>query len=506
MIIDVWGNAFHGLCTDGVLTLSNSDQMPYPQPENGNCSVIKFDGQPAVSLPTELQADLTSKGMEFRNYALISGYQIAGVSVPYSFIHRDDLGNRWGVDISTLTIQNNQLSGNLTLTRFGDFVETGVVPIAATQDVAVSLADCGQSSPVLTGNDEFDELTNLRLVFASAHPSGNECVLTIEGKFDQAPASLNGWAPLGFILLDISGGATLACAASVYINRADAIGVHSDVITNTYQNEIWYFDSPSQSWTTTAPAPDDIGFTATFQTGDYDLVASLTNRVLNVIYDSAGVKKRLHFSCNYSDDGTIASPSLTGEIVSSSFTGDSSGYAMLELAGNELRLDASGTGSGTVSADFIAGEGIYYDSQATLDATIDSDVTSSTSTNRFLETASSDLFTGSATSFGASILLFYKGIFAHKADIEFNSYAASGSDIERTQLRYTKRTDQLYSFNQTKIDVSQQSSYYNFGVLSPISFDATVYSIASGSSDQYATYEPMSGQIVWNSNVPVCFV
>jgi len=507
VVVDFWGNAFHGLCTNGVLMLSNSDQMAYPQPYNGNCSVIKFDGQPAVVLPVDLQNELTAQGMEFRNYALISGYQIAGVSVPYSFIHRDDLGKRWGVDISGLSISGNSLSGDMVFTRFGRFVGEGAFPPAEVQTVPVTLLDCGQSSPVLTGNDEFDVLTNLRVAFSSAHPSGNECVLVIEGRHGQLPASSYGWAPLGFILLEISGGATLACNASVHINRASTIGVYSEVTTDNIQDDQWYYDSPNQTWVSIAPAnPDDIGLAATFKTGAFDLTYSLINRVINVTYDSIGNKINTNLTFSYTENSTTLPPVAAGKDIYSSYSGSATAYAALEMAGNELRIDATGSGSGLVGLDFVDGEGFYYDSAGNVNSNIEGDALTKAVSNRFLQINPTVVLAGPVSSISLTAFTSYSRIFSHKSDIEFYTFAASANEIERNRLLCNKLTDQLHGFSQTKIDALGSEFYYNFGILSPVSFDDAIHSIPTKYANPYATYEPITGQIVWNSDVPVCFV
>lgn len=506
MKINVWGNAFHGLCTNGMLALANGDQMAYPQPESGSCSVIKFDGQPEVVLPVDLQNELTSRGMEFRNYALMSGNQIAGVGMPYSFIHRDDTGKRWGVDISDLSIQNNELSGNLALTHFGHFVETSPAPVLESQLISVQLSDCGQSSPVLTGNNESDILTSLRLVFASAHPSGNECVLTIEGKFDRTPASYNGWTPLGFILLEISGGEKLACNASIYINRANTIGVYSEEIGDNIQDDIWNYDTPNQEWTQQAIPPDDVGLVAIFKVGMFDLSYSLINRVINITYDSSGNKINTNFSFSYTENSTTLLPVAAGKDIYSSYSGSATAYAALEMAGNELRIDATGSGSGSVGLDFVDGEGFYYDSNGNVNSNIEGDALAKAVSNRFLQTNAIAVLAGPVSSISLTAFTNYSRIFAHKSDIEFYTLAASANEIERNRLLCNKLTDQLQGFSQTKIDTLGSEFYYNFGILSPVSFDDAIHLIPTKYANQYATYDPITGQIVWNSNVPVCFV
>lgn len=77
--VNLLGTPYHGLWRSGAITLPNgSSKSVSVVPLNGASVLIRVPGQPAVSRTTpELAADFTA-GMEWRNYALLSGGYYGG--------------------------------------------------------------------------------------------------------------------------------------------------------------------------------------------------------------------------------------------------------------------------------------------------------------------------------------------------------------------------------------------------------------------------------------------
>ena len=90
---------------------------------------------------------------------------------------------------------------------------------------------------------------------------------------------------------------------------------------------------------------------------------------------------------------------------------------------------------------------------------------------------------------------------------EFLSFVAEApSETALNKLTFRQVTRQLVSYDLEKEDVSQMSTHHKYGILSPVSADNSVINLANKNDNPYATFNPISGQIVWNKPLPVCFV
>lgn len=121
------GHPWHGLCTDGTLSLPNADTMAYPQPSGGDCFKLAVPGFTATERTAAQLAADEAAGHEWLPYALVSGdsstetgLQVYGYPLgQMCWIWAVSPTEKWRVDASALAVAAGTLSGALTLTEFG---------------------------------------------------------------------------------------------------------------------------------------------------------------------------------------------------------------------------------------------------------------------------------------------------------------------------------------------------------------------------------------------------
>lgn len=91
-----YGNPYHGLVTQGVLTLPNTDTINLDV-MTGPSHEVRVPGQPSVTRNTAQQTSDTANGREWRNYGLIANNHINGVPFDFanSWLYIDGAGEIW---------------------------------------------------------------------------------------------------------------------------------------------------------------------------------------------------------------------------------------------------------------------------------------------------------------------------------------------------------------------------------------------------------------------------
>lgn len=122
------GQPYHGLYKSGTITLPNGTTKAAPTPANGGVVLIRVPGMPAVTRTApEIVAD-TAAGLEWRNYALISGGYYGGLGPLYSnisyahVIFVDAANVRWLMKLTTDMYLINYMT--VQLKRIGH-IDTG---------------------------------------------------------------------------------------------------------------------------------------------------------------------------------------------------------------------------------------------------------------------------------------------------------------------------------------------------------------------------------------------
>lgn len=255
----VFGCPYHGLVQGGELLLPNEETISYPQPEMrtypytcGETHLIAIPGAPGAQRSEEQQAEDSAQGWQWLDKAILAGgrQQLHGTNVN-GWVYVDPNGDRWRVvhpftgavfDITA------PYSANLSLHRFGVF---GGEP--ATHSRPMSLSDWGQSTP------DLGTLSNVRLRLESVSSDGTAAIIMI---YVDAPGSSLPFyrAPLGFLLLEISGAAeTATVSLSVLRTRAQTVG---EVQNDTTSTPAFYYNCLVHDYSTNEVGgfPDCTGY------------------------------------------------------------------------------------------------------------------------------------------------------------------------------------------------------------------------------------------------------
>jgi hypothetical protein len=82
---NLFGLPYHGLVTNGTLTLPNNEQLTYPGITNGDTQLVAVPNLPSVTRTLEQKASDQINGFEWRNKAIIANNHLGVV----------DLGDNW---------------------------------------------------------------------------------------------------------------------------------------------------------------------------------------------------------------------------------------------------------------------------------------------------------------------------------------------------------------------------------------------------------------------------
>ncbi|MDO9596742.1 MAG: hypothetical protein Q7J47_03380 [Azoarcus sp.] len=225
----IWGRPWHGLVSGGVLTLPNGSTMAHPQPagtadQAGAAYRVAVPGTPAVFRTTEQLADDTAAGRQWRSVATLSGsrMQLYGQHLD-GWIYVDPAGARWLVKTGTLLTAavalGASITATITLTRFGDF---SAAPLVVTR--TVTLADPGQGAPIQAISGA--ALETYWVMLCDLSPQGDRAALMMHALRFSADAETDNYTryPLGYIELALTGaGSSPTVTLSVLRTRAQTI-------------------------------------------------------------------------------------------------------------------------------------------------------------------------------------------------------------------------------------------------------------------------------------------
>lgn len=132
----VWGWPWHGQCIGGSISLPNGGTKAMTQPGDGATWLYDL-GLPEITRTVAQQAEDTANGYEWRNYALISGGTVNGVSLgANAFIHVDEGGKAWLITpvftFPEYSLQRVRIT--LSIVRFGMFGEGEKTPVSKVID------------------------------------------------------------------------------------------------------------------------------------------------------------------------------------------------------------------------------------------------------------------------------------------------------------------------------------------------------------------------------------
>lgn len=239
-----WGHPWHGIVrrsgSSGTGTLTrdiDGGTMAYRQPSNGH-TVIYAPGRPSV---TPTAAELTA-GIEFRNYAIISGDQFYGKRAASILrcITQDDLGQPWGVRVSTIDTSTPLAGGSVTLEiRSLLLANSGQPDPPAMQTLNITVASWGQDDATYWLTGPYGEAL-LRAEFCDASRDGRSVLLmlynppppSIGGAIQAVPSNASAQTgsttmryPCGWVRIDLAAvDGIFSGTASVAIPRSAALG------------------------------------------------------------------------------------------------------------------------------------------------------------------------------------------------------------------------------------------------------------------------------------------
>lgn len=511
MPLKAWGTCFHGLVTNGQLSLPSGALISYPQPDGGECRIIDLPIKGVDNLTTQEKSDLlVNNDVEFLDYEIASGakMQIAGVATGVDFVYQSPDGKSWGVDTSGISVNGASASGFITLQRLDDFqLDTAAAPPAATYTVPVSLADIGQSAPVILASDTTTPISADMQDFESFKPDGSECIIRLSGQFNVIPEINFGVATLGFLKLMVSGTeASFAATLSVDKNRLQTLGSVSETLA-TRSNDNWnlyrsFVDDPQQIWVELGDSPPsenytDVGGISTYKSGFTDS-RSISNKLISVQYDKDGNKVYYHLNANWQNvqthSGFSSTAWSTGNDSVGSFSSSGASTFSITLDNGVDTITLSGSGNKTVSESAVmngGGSGIVVTNSKTWDRTFDGDFTSKNDSSITTNEVSAQIL-----SFNTD----YLGLFASSFELLESQVSFTGSDVDYRAIEVLDELISGFVILAESNGVGVASASGTSRVLTPISKDDT-----AGVSIDNVTYHPVTGQIVKSPGL-VCFV
>lgn len=518
--VGVWGHPWHGLVTDGVLTLPNAATMPYSAATApGEADVIAFQvpGTPAVARTPEQVAADAAAGRQWLDYALISGRdprrlygQAIGGSGSWLYAAPD--GSRWRVTIAGVPGTKNLTApwlATLTCERFGAI---GAEP--ESHDLTATLADWQQAIPGHAGGDYmlsgYGVFTAAPVSVDDVRPDGSAALLAIWVDLSDEP-----WAqdvpgvrnplrrdPIGYVEITLSGtpGVDAAAAIAVRYSRAATLGTFTSTTVSSVT--VWYHDGSGDSPAHGTWGATPNGFTdASADVGSFSGSGALVGRILAAGYDAAGALQTITLDHEYTaaatypmpPDGTTSisrtnSYSSTGSVTLSGPAGDI-GFELSEDATQIDSYTGSVTGPSSMSSsstvDTVAGPetGGYTKIDDHADDSPFLHMSSGTPTDFSLEYSDADgsvLFFTSVANIGLPAFRVYAAI---------TRYSATAVDLT---LAITNVAG---------------TAYDRWHYLGAVSLQATVPAIITSTEQlPYGTAHPITGEIVRASAVPVCWV
>lgn len=508
----VFGLSKHSLVTNGSLTLPNGDVVSYPQPSNGDCALIKFDDTPPVNLSSNAASVLAEQGRELRDYALMSGDGIAGVSIPDSFIYKSPNGKRWRVDVSGLIIQSNAVSGNVVFTQFGQFQKDPPSEVAPTFNVAVNLADAGQSTPAIVENGETMNPTVFEL--QSFAPNGKECTLVIKGQFFGSPQNAYEQTPIGFISLAISGDENgFVVAPSVYKNRAETIGIFTaSSVDNTTPDEwsMYSLDPNGASWTQDPYNNNLHDLHVILSVGTFTYTDNFDNRILSVVYDELSNKIPVVFSYSYQKISAYTAGSASGVVLSANSSSTADFSIKITIGAVVLEMLSSGTSDVPFDYTYISpASGTVRNTTQTISTTVNGDINNAVFQNTTGALPVSGTYgsatTESLTGAGFGVV---NHLYDHTKMVTTSTATEVSSDILYNEIRFYELTKYLFGFKAKKEANGGAITYHRYNAINAAGKSSGI-AINDGVTEDttsHATHNPKTGEIVINSAEPVCFV
>lgn len=517
VIVARWGNPWHGLVSGGEL-----NGATWAQPTRGDTYIIQPPGQPAVSTPP---AESTL-GMEWRNYALLSGYnhQLYGQNIgATAWIYIASDGTAWRVNAASLLNTDHTLSSalsvSITLDRFGVFGGTpastsAIVTLADWQQVAAPLlpADAGVYSvaDITVGQLRLHDLTPdgrraiLMLVAPTPDYYYNVDDLGSAGNHTNANVA----RPLGFYELTISdtvsgGDITPAANLTILANRETTIGIAASSTAQTettVTGEVYEYPDLSavicatmehrngiRSWTIS----DRIiaywyqGSTATPVTMDIDWSQSATG--------SATLGLTCSKSQSYTDTITTTIYGPHGNISHTQTATDSYGETRTIDPDTGI-IDNAVSGTQTVSSTTLDEVTWSYINEST------TNVSSDTGT---FDSADSCSATGGSVAYPAHA----------NSDLNAWRYAGTTPDIGAGRLMIWRYSNNLIGFAQNRsyipIMADGVGGYCQPRIKSAAGKAGNSTTAASSVvNDQlwYGSQQPVTGETVIGSEVAVCWV
>lgn len=313
--IPAWGCPWHGLIKDDKLTLSNGEQINMRQPQGGDgwprgsTNLIDLGVEPVASQPD------AETGKQWLNKAILSSDQIHGVLVgDGSWIYQAPDSSLWRVSTSLPATNGDAESILVTLDRFGEFCTK-----KETYSYTVPTPDITAIKNIYI-DTVFREPALIMVRRFSVHPKGHAATFNISAQFLYSNGNLPGFylyeksrGTIGWIEITLSGPANDCeiSADTIYANKTSPL-ISSDVFSSTPQD--WVVShSDTETDTTVEQSPVCTG-TYEYQSTPYLTVQSTGSYSRDFLVDGAVM------SVFYKPDGTRSTINMTVSVETTEST------------------------------------------------------------------------------------------------------------------------------------------------------------------------------------------
>lgn len=356
--VQTWGIAKHGLVRDGTITLANASTEPHAQPlpapgiaewTSGDVLYVKRPGWTGPQIDPAEQAALIAAGLDFRNYALISGGQrsignTGSPSLDGGWLQFDGSGACWRWRLTSVTGTATAAVMSFQRRRFGLFdgqaydPATYSTPAFSLRQDDLPLVWVRQNDPVLGWTNlavPQDQVVTPYLVSATRDGTKTLWALLVDhypSGHDTGLGSTMIERPLGFIEVTVSG---TSVTAQTIRSRAECVGAFTHP-TMAIGNTLWV--GVYETATETYPGVCESGRTIVHveRVGHFDVSTTYNAETMFISYELL--------------EGFSATGGLAGQIVAMWYD------AVDQLHEITLDIDHTHTVTHTPASSSVTGE------------------------------------------------------------------------------------------------------------------------------------------------------
>lgn len=239
--VQTWGIAKHGLVRDGTITLANASTEPHAQPlpapgiaewTSGDVLYVKRPGWTGPQIDPAEQAALIAAGLDFRDYALISGGQrsignTGSPSLDGGWLQFDGSGTCWRWRLTSVTGTATAAVMSFQRRRFGLFDGQAYDPATySTPAFSLRQDDLPLLRAIAADGSTIDVPTDTLVTpyLVSTTPDGIKSLWMLMVEHNKPSGTTFVDRPMGFVEVTISG---TSVSAQAIRSRAECVGAFS---------------------------------------------------------------------------------------------------------------------------------------------------------------------------------------------------------------------------------------------------------------------------------------